>query len=260
MYLMSLRSAFHLPSPLRRGASSWHPLSAPRVERRGRMVAGIFKFLSGTSERGSGFWRGLGGSVPSEGQIARLHVPSAEHHTWDSTLFHPWPRRRPLGCPLPRWWTWVFLQLPCLDQSFFKLLVGSPGGYFSLSLESLFTILCWQRQLAASSCEVKRINKYLRGLEGRGRVSRGCWPLLTQPVGMGIGNGKNQSCQGRKVTKLKQEKMETWWRKPVGLASSLEAFTGLGEEGNKLDFEGCQGFGQGRGLAEGPLRQREVKP
>lgn len=83
--------------------------------------------------------------------------------------------------------------------------------------------------------------------------------MLTQAEGMGIGNGKNQPCQGRKVTKPNQKKMETWWRKPLGLASSLNALGGLGEEGNKSDFEGCQGFGQGRGLAEGPLQQREVK-
>lgn len=76
---------------------------------------------------------------------------------------------------------------------------------------------------------------------------------------MGIGNGKKQPCQGRKVTQAKQEKMETWWRKPEGLASSLEAFSGLGEEGNKSDFEGCEGLGQGRGLVEGSLQQLGIK-
>lgn len=52
-----------------------------------------------------------------------------------------------------------------------------------------------------------------------------------------------------------------FWRIPVGLDSSLEACSALGEEGNKSDFDGYQGFGQARGLAEGPLQQQqEVKP
>lgn len=46
----------------------------------------------------------------------------------------------------------------------------------------------------------------------------------------------------------------------MGLDSSLEECSGYGEEGNKSDFDGCLGFGQGRGLAEGPLQQQKVKP
>lgn len=42
-----------------------------------------------------------------------------------------------------------------------------------------------------------------------------------------------------KITKPKQEKMELFWMTPVGLDSSLEACSGLGEEGNKSDFDGC---------------------
>lgn len=49
---------------------------------------------------------------------------------------------------------------------------------------------------------------------------------------------KKQLCQERKATKLKQEKMEPWWRKPVGLASSLDVFSDFREEGSKSDFEG----------------------
>lgn len=36
-----------------------------------------------------------------------------------------------------------------------------------------------------------------------------------------------------KITKPKQEKREIFWRTPVGLDSSLEACSGLGEEGKK---------------------------
>lgn len=39
------------------------------------------------------------------------------------------------------------------------------------------------------------------------------------------------------ITKPKQEKMEMFWRIPVGLESSLEACSGLEEEGNKSDFD-----------------------
>lgn len=59
-------------------------------------------------------------------------------------------------------------------------------------------------------------------------------PTLAQMVEMGIDSGKKQPCQGRKVTKLKEEKMEMWLRKPVELASSLEAFGVLGEGGNQF--------------------------
>lgn len=62
---------------------------------------------------------------------------------------------------------------------------------------------------------------------------------LAQVVEMGIGSGKKQPCQGRKVTKLKQEKMEMWLRKPVELASSLELFGVLGEGGNQSFKAAC---------------------
>lgn len=42
-----------------------------------------------------------------------------------------------------------------------------------------------------------------------------------------------------KITKPKQEKMEMFWRMPVGLDSFLVACSGLGQEGNKSDFDGC---------------------
>lgn len=56
---------------------------------------------------------------------------------------------------------------------------------------------------------------------------------------MGFGSVKKAALLGKKITKPKQAKMEVFWMTPVGLDSSLGACSGLGEEGNKSDFDGC---------------------
>lgn len=57
--------------------------------------------------------------------------------------------------------------------------------------------------------------------------------------GNGIWQCQETDPLGKKITKPKQGKIEMFWMTPVVLDSSPEACSGLGEEGNKSDFDDC---------------------
>lgn len=50
---------------------------------------------------------------------------------------------------------------------------------------------------------------------------------------------KNSPAREKNHQTKAMEKIKMFWKAPVGLDSSLEACSGLGEEGNKSDFDGC---------------------
>lgn len=156
MYLMSLHSAFHLLSPLRRGASSRHPLSAPRVERRGRMVAGVFKFLSGRLWEGVWFLERVGRVRPLRGSDCTAACTQRRASCLGLYPFSPVAKKEAPGLPSA---TLVDLSLPAaavfrsellqtarrVSRGLFFFILGVIVYYFMLA-KATRCILLWGKK------------------------------------------------------------------------------------------------------------------
>lgn len=166
------------------------------------METSIFKLISGHHWEESYFWRGsiwrIHAIWGSDCCMKNLAVCTQHSGSpWGPYPFPPTAKREAPGLcsamfidpslPAAAVFRSELLPTACwFSRGLFFFILGDIIYYFILA-KANHCIFLWG----------KKINKYLRGLEGRDRVSWGCWPLLTQGVGMGFGSVKKQPCQGK---------------------------------------------------------------
>lgn len=198
---MSLHWAFYLLSPLQKGARSQHPFCT-QIEKKWEDGGWHFPTSFWAPLRGVLFLESIHLEDPclwgSDCCVKNLAVCS--QHSGSPWGPHPFPstakREAPglcspvlvdLSFPAAAVFRSELLPTACwFSRGLFFFILGDIVYYFILA-KATRCIFLWG----------KKINKYLRGLEGRDRVSWECWPLLTQAVEMGFGSVKKQPCQGK---------------------------------------------------------------
>lgn len=157
---MSLCSAFHLPSPLPRGAPSQHPLFAPQFERRRRMEAGIFKLISGCLWEEVWFLERVGRIHPFRGSDCWMKSMIACTQCWTSCSgpypFSPTAEREApglcsgtlvdLSLPAAAVFRSELLQTACwFSRGLFFFILGVIVYYFILA-KATRCILLWGKK------------------------------------------------------------------------------------------------------------------